>query len=224
LKFRGLLFDLDGTLVDTAPDLVAALNTTLAAAGQPPMAYALARNVVSRGAVGLLRRGLSLGDDAPVPEDLRQQLLQHYRSDICTNSRLFIKLESLLNLVSNNGLVWGIVTNKPQALTQPLLEALNIDTACVVSGDTLPERKPSPAPLLHAADLLGVPATACVYVGDARGDVEAAHAAGMAALAAAYGYIRPEEDVAAWGAEAVIQHASELEQELNRLGSSGSVV
>ena len=208
MSHTGILFDLDGTLVDTAPDLVAVLNRLLADAGRPPVPYAIARNEVSNGAVGLLRLGFRLEDQAPVDPDLRQAFLDLYHHIGHTNSRLFIKLESILNVVKDIDASWGIVTNKPADLTAGVLAQLGIgdQPGTLVCGDTLPQRKPHPAPLLHAATELGTPPANCIYIGDARRDIEAGRAACMRTIATTWGYIRPGEPIGNWGADAQVDH------------------
>lgn len=216
-----LLFDLDGTLVDTAPDLVSTLNRLLAEDGAAPMPYSIARNEVSNGAVGLIRLAYGAGLEAPRLEALRERFLELYLTGVCINSRIFIDLLSLFKENSFINPRWGIVTNKPHALTEPLLEQLGIDAlpATVVSGDRLPEKKPSPAPLELAARELGVEPARCVYIGDAVRDVEAGRAAGMRTCVAAYGYLRAGDDPEAWGADAVVRHPRELGAVLGRLNA-----
>jgi phosphoglycolate phosphatase len=220
LTIAAILFDLDGTLVDTAPDLVAVLNRLLVEHGEPPMPYALARNEASHGALGLIRLGFGAKLAAERVEELRVRFIELYSARVCENSQLFIDIERIVNTGSAS-LRWGVVTNKPQALTLPLLERL--DSArhfgCVVSGDSLAQRKPHPAPLLLAAEKLGVGPQSCVYIGDAARDVEAARAAGMQVWVALWGYIRPSEDPAAWNPDELIRHPRELESILGRLGS-----
>lgn len=208
----GILFDLDGTLADTAPDLVAVLNRLLGDAGRPPMPYALARNEVSNGALGLIRLGFGLARDAEVDPALHRDFLDIYGRTGHENSRLFILLEDIHKLLYKLSAAWGIVTNKPAALTVPLLERLGIHdrVGVVVCGDTLPERKPHPAPLLHAARELGVDPARCTYLGDALRDIEAGRAAGMRTVSTSYGYVRPGEDVAAWLADANVEHPRKI--------------
>jgi N-acetyl-D-muramate 6-phosphate phosphatase len=207
---RGVLFDLDGTLVDTAPDLVAVLNALLVERGRVRMPYAVARNVVSNGAIGLLKLGFGETADSAELEGLRLRFLEIYLRDVCVKSRLFVDIDELFRQVGD--VRWGIVTNKPGAFTEPLLAKLGIASrwGSVVSGDRLPQRKPNPAPLLLAATELGVPAAQCIYVGDAPRDIEAGRAAGMPTVAAAFGYIRPSEDPYSWGADAVVHQPHEL--------------
>jgi phosphoglycolate phosphatase len=220
VSVAAVLFDLDGTLVDTAPDLVAVLNRLLVERGRARMPYALARNEVSNGAGGLLRLGFGERATPDEIESMRPRFLELYADCVSTRSRLFIGLSDLDEVGSRVDL--GIVTNKPDAFTRPLLAALRLAerVRCVVSGDRLPQRKPDPAPLKLAADELGIAAARCVYVGDAPRDIEAGKAAGMATIAAAYGYIRPRENPLAWGADAVIRRPDDLGAALAALGSA----
>jgi 2-phosphoglycolate phosphatase len=216
---NAILLDLDGTLVDTAPDLVAVLNALLREDARPPLPYAVARNVVSNGAVGLLRRGYGEGLDGPELTRLRARFLDVYARNVCNYSRLFVAVNDLVSIEDDTYSAWGIVTNKPKALTDALLDALGIasEPHCVVSGDDLPERKPHPAPLRHAARLLGIESSRCVYVGDALRDIVAGKAAGMKTVIAAYGYIRPGDDVQSWGADAIVQRPAGLRGTLAQL-------
>ena len=214
MSLAAVLFDLDGTLVDTAPDLVAVLNRLLRESGRPRMPYAIARNEVSNGASGLLRLGLGSDGSAEEVERLRPSFLEIYAEQIAYGSKLFMDLQTIDDIGSRYEL--GVVTNKPDAYTKPLLAALDLTprVATVVSGDRLPQRKPDPAPLQLAARELGLPPSRCVYVGDAPRDIEAGRAAGMPTIAAAYGYIRPSEDPYAWGADAVIRRPDDLDDAL----------
>src|SRR5690606_11823514 len=148
MSVDAVLFDLDGTLVDSAPDLVGVLNRLLAEEQRPPIPYAIARNAVSDGAAGLIRLGF--GRDLPENrfEALRQRFLELYAEGVCVNSRLFLRLDEIVDSISNGA--WGVVTNKPHAFTEPLLARLGLAGACgcIVCGDRLPQRKPHPAPLL----------------------------------------------------------------------------
>ena len=212
MSLTGLLFDLDGTLADTAPDLVAVLNQLLAEADRPPTPYAIARNAVSHGAIGLIRLGFGLSPDVSVDPSLQQRFVDLYAARGHAHSRLFIELESILSLCSRIGARWGIVTNKPQALTEPLLDTLGLlsTTEALVSGDTLVKRKPDPAPLELAARQLGIDPSACIYLGDAERDVVAGRAAGMRTVSASYGYIRPGENHDGWRADAIVDHPRKI--------------
>lgn len=221
MSIEAVLFDLDGTLVDTAPDLVAVLNALLRESDRPPMPYAIARNEVSNGALGLLRLGFGLVHGDARLDALRTRFLDLYLERVCINSRIFIDLRHFIKNMDDIEARWGIVTNKPQAMTEPLLEQLGIADlpASVISGDRLPQRKPHPAPLLLAAEELGLDPARCVYVGDALRDIEAGRAAGMPTIAAAYGYIRQHDDPMAWGADEFVRHPARLLDALAHLNT-----
>ena len=221
---HGFLFDLDGTLADTAPDLVAALNRLLVLRGRPPMPYAIARNHASHGAAGLLRLGFGLDAETPPSDELRQEFISTYIGNDHSNSRLFIPLEDLNAVVSSCRAAWGIVTNKPAALTESLLSRLGLSglPGAVVGGDTLPQRKPHPAPLLHAAREIGIDPGDCIYLGDAERDIEAGRAAGMRTIATSYGYIRPGEDFTRWNADAHVDHPRKIGRLLRKMTGSHS--
>jgi phosphoglycolate phosphatase len=205
-SIRAVLFDLDGTLLDTAPDLVQALNRVRSEQGREPLPFALARAQVSHGSSGLIRLGFPDLSGEPL-ENLRLRLLDHYSQQLSAGTRLFEGCRQVLDALAARGLAWGIVTNKPGFLTAPLLIELGLDAeaGCVVSGDTLPQRKPHPAPLLHAAAQLALQPADCVYVGDAERDVQASRAAGMPVLVARYGYLGPQDDPVGWGPDALIE-------------------
>ena len=211
MALTAILFDLDGTLLDTAPDMVGALNSLRLEYGLAPLAFAEVRAQVSHGSSRLVQIGFPEAD----PERfalLKRRFLDLYGARLATQTRLFEGMDSVLLELSRRGLAAGIVTNKPGRLTGALLEQLGLRAcfACVVSGDTLKERKPHPLPMLHAAKLAGAAPDACIYVGDAQRDVQAAHAAGMRALVAVYGYLRADEDWAAWGGDGFIKRPADL--------------
>ncbi len=203
---KTVLFDLDGTFADTAADLAYALNMTLQAHGKTPLSFAEIRPVVSHGARALIELGFQLHDSDPAFTPIRQQLLDIYADNIALHTRLFAGMESVLQALLQRNINWGIVTNKPANLTIPLMQALGLhdQASCIVSGDTLPQRKPDPAPLLHACTLAGSPAQQCVYVGDAERDIVAGERAGMHTLVALFGYIGATEHPEQWGADAMI--------------------
>ncbi len=213
---KGVLFDLDGTLLDTAPDMAQALNRLRAEHGQQTLSFTQIRPHVSHGALALVRLGFPHAGEDEVAT-LRARFLELYSNDLATQTALFPGFEAVLQQLDAWRLRWGVVTNKPAFLTEPLLAALQLAerTTCIVSGDTLAQRKPHPAPLLHAADLLGVDARECVYVGDAERDVRAAHAAGMRALIALFGYLGEQDQPHAWDADGMIHEPTELLAWLN---------
>jgi N-acetyl-D-muramate 6-phosphate phosphatase len=208
---RTVLFDLDGTLLDTAPDMVAALNALRKENHLAPLPYDLVRGAVSHGAAKIVKTGFPEAEGERF-ETLRTRYLEIYRGALARGTRLFPGMEQVLDELRLRRLSIGIVTNKPAWLTDPLLNELNLRArfACVVSGDTVAERKPHPMPLLHAAQLAGVTAQECVYVGDALRDVQAARAATMPALIADYGYLLPEEDSSTWGGDAHLAQPVDL--------------
>jgi len=204
---RAVLFDLDGTLLDTAPDLAAALNRTRFTYGKAPLPYADIRPWVSHGSYALTRLGFDFPEDSAEFETARLALLDAYHAHVADHTTPFPGIDAVLDDLLARDLRWGIVTNKPGWLTTPLLARLALawQPGCVISGDTLPERKPHPAPLLHAAELLGCAPTSCLYIGDAARDVEAGQRAGMRTLVASYGYLGPGEDPASWAATAIVE-------------------
>jgi len=203
-----VLFDLDGTYADTAADMGAALNQLLARHGRPPLPPALIRPHVSHGARGLLKLGFDLTPEDPAFAALRAEYLALYAADICCHTRPFDGMEALIQRLLDQGLAWGIVTNKPGWLTEPLLAAMDPrpTPACVVSGDTAARPKPHPDPLLHACALLGLDPARCWYVGDDARDILAGRAAGMATLAAGWGYLGTESHPREWGADGLAEH------------------
>lgn len=209
---RTILFDLDGTLLDTAPDLADALNTVLAENQRSPLPFEDIRPVVSHGGVALIKLGFNMDSSDPAFAPLRQRLLDVYRENISRRTQPFPGISKLLDSIEQRGLNWGIVTNKPGWLTEPLLKDLGLfdRAACVVSGDTLEERKPHPAPMLHASELANSRPEHCVYIGDAQRDIEAGNNAGMQTLVALFGYIRKDDDPYSWNASSLIEQPGDL--------------
>jgi len=212
LPVRGVLFDLDGTFADTAPDLAEALNHTLRVHGRAPLPFDAIRAVVSHGGAALIRLGFGEPSDAVDHEPKRRTLLDFYQANICRHTRLFEGMHQVLEALEARAIPWGIVTNKPAWLTDPLMAALGMNSRAgsVVSGDTCANAKPHPEPILYACRQMGVPPERCLYVGDAARDIEAGRAAGATTVAALYGYLLPEDDVDAWCADACIRHPEEL--------------
>jgi len=208
---QAVLFDLDGTLLDTAPDMAAALNSLRTLEGLDPIPFNQIRPYVSHGAARLIKIGFAC-ESGQRFDALRARFLDLYRSDIAVGTRLFAGMDAVLGALERRGIAWGVVTNKPGWLTDPLLAALGMSAraGCVVSGDTLAERKPHPMPLLHAAKLLAVEPADCIYVGDAERDIQAGRSAGMTTLLAAFGYLSGEDDAASWSADAIVNHPAEL--------------
>lgn len=221
---RAYFFDLDGTLLDTAPDMVAALNVLRAEHKLSPLDYATARTQVSNGAAGLLSIAFAHLDEAG-RESLRGRYLELYAERLSEQTAPFPGMLDVLDALDKTGQPWGIVTNKPAFLTEPLLAAQGLSPrcACIVSGDTLAQRKPHPEPLLHAARVAGVPSATAVYVGDARRDIEAGQAAGMVTVVATYGYLVPGDDPLLWGADHAVDHPTELLQLPGFIGNPDTI-
>lgn len=211
-NIRAVLFDLDGTLVDTAPDLGRALNLLRGRHGLLPLADAAIRSQASHGARGLLGLGFQLHPEDARFARMREEFLQLYAENICHHSRPFPGILDLLDELDRRGLAWGVVTNKPARFTEPLMSILDLAerAACIVSGDTCPQPKPHPAPMLAAAELCGATPAECVYLGDAERDIQAARAAAMPALVAAWGYLDASDDPHSWGAHAEISRPGEI--------------
>ena len=215
---RTVLFDLDGTLLDTAPDLAAALNAVLIENNRPALPFDAIRPVVSHGGIALIKLGFDLDPSDPGFDPLRQRLLETYRENISSLTRPFPGITDLLDALEKRRISWGIVTNKPGWLTDPLLKDLGLyDRAvAIVSGDTLDERKPHPAPMLHACELAGSDPGQCVYIGDAQRDIEAGINAGMQTLVALFGYLQEQDDPRNWQADDMIETPLELLEWLDK--------
>lgn len=207
-----VLFDLDGTLADTAPDLGRALNSVLMEQGRAPLPIAAIRPAVSLGGAAMVQLAFGIEPGTPEFTGLRDRFLAHYGAGVARESALFPGISPLLDNLEQAGYRWGIVTNKSSAFTAPLVDALGVTkrAACIVSGNTTPHAKPHPEPLLHACRLMGCDPARAVYVGDAKRDVEAARNAGMAVIVAAYGYIPAGENAEDWGADTLIYAPAEL--------------
>ena len=208
---QAVLFDLDGTLADTAPDLGYVLNQLRTARGLPPLPLAATRPVTSNGVRGLLKIGFDMTPEHADYAQLKDEFLALYAANLHRETRLFPGMQELLAELEQRGVKWGVVTNKPRRFTEPLLDALGIRqrAACVISGDSVGQLKPHPAPLLAAAQSIGVVPASCLYFGDDRRDVIAARAAGMPVAVALFGYLdggAPET----WGADALLAHPLDL--------------
>lgn len=206
-----VLVDMDGTLLDTGPDMAAALNRLRVEQNREPLEYQLVRPHVSHGSIAVAKLGFP-DVDAQHFEALRERFLTLYRERLCVHTRLFAGFDAVLTALARAGLPWGIVTNKAGWLTEPLLAQIQfpLAPAVVISGDSLPERKPHPRPLLVAAERLGVAPSDCLYLGDAKRDIDAAHAAGMIALGASFGYLGPDDQPETWGADAWLDRPQQL--------------
>lgn len=212
LDVDAVLFDLDGTLADTAGDLAGALNLLRADRGLAPLPVETLRPHASSGARGLLGAGLGLAPQDDGYVEARDAFLVHYASCLADTTRLFDGVEEMLRAIEARGLAWGIVTNKAERYTGPVVLALGLAhrAGTIVSGDTTPHPKPHPAPLLHAAAALKLVPQRCAYVGDDRRDIDAGNGAGMPTLVANWGYLGNGEPASAWPACAWLDRPSDL--------------
>ncbi len=208
---RGWLFDLDGTLVDTAYELADAFNATFRQNQLPTQPIARLRPLITEGTNAILQHITGITDNNQL-QTLRQCVLDHYQTHLGKQCQLFTGIETVLDTLDKQHIPWGIVTNKLQQFTYPLLETLQLDTRsqCIICADSLPYKKPHPAPLLHASDQLDIPVSQCVYIGDSYTDIQAAIAAHMQSIAVRYGYHRDDDDIDSWGADHVIDEATDL--------------
>lgn len=217
---RTVLFDLDGTLADTAPDLAFALNQVLVEQGHEPLPFEAIRPEVSHGGIALIRLGFELEPEHPEFDALRQRLLKIYLDNIARETTLFPGMAELLDSIEQLGMNWGVVTNKPGWLTEPLMDALGLTkrAACIVSGDTCTNRKPHPEPILHGCQLAGSEAQDCVYIGDAQRDIESGNRAGMRTIVALFGYIADNDNPQDWGADVSHDSPMAIQQWLSNNG------
>ena len=212
VTIAAVLFDLDGTLIDSAPDLAGAGNDMRVARGLRPLPLAYLRPMVGAGARGIVDRAFNVGPQDEAFAALREEFLQRYEARMTRETRVFDEMLPVLAALLANALPWGIVTNKAARFSEPLVRALRLlpPAATLISGDTTPHAKPHPAPLLEAARRIGVPASRCMYVGDDLRDVQAGRAAGMTTVAVAWGYLGAGEPIERWGADHLAQTPAEL--------------
>ena len=201
-----VLFDLDGTLADTAPDLAHTLNLLLIEQGRQTLAYETIRPVVSHGATALVQLGFGLTPEDSQFETLRQRIIELYADNLCRHTTLFPGMQELLDQLEEHDVRWGVITNKPARFTEPLLAALGLQqrAACMISGDSTTHRKPHPEPMILACRHIGVKALNCLYVGDAERDIEAGRRAGMHTLVAGFGYIGDHDQPVNWRAQGIV--------------------
>ncbi|MCX4187275.1 HAD-IA family hydrolase [Methylophaga sp. OBS4] len=213
-QFEVVFFDLDGTLVDTAPDLAYALNKVLAEEGKAQLPYEQIRPVASHGSAGLLGLGFGITPQMDSFKPLQQRFISIYQDNLSRQSALFEGMDTIIQSLDNQGTRWGVITNKPAFLTEPLMQDLKLHqrAACIVSGDTTPKSKPDPEPLLHACMLTDADPSQCLYIGDAQRDIEAGRNAHMHTIIARYGYLSNEDNPESWQADAIINHPRELAQ------------
>jgi N-acetyl-D-muramate 6-phosphate phosphatase len=207
---RAVLFDLDGTLIDSAMDLASAANAMRADRGLPELPFAQYRPHGGSGARGMLAQAFDVGPGQPMYEELKREFLDRYELLMHDSTEVFAGVEAELNGLVSTGLAWGIVTNKAERFALPLVQALGLRAGAVVGGDTTGQTKPHPAPLLEAARRLGVAPAACLYVGDDERDILAGRAAGMSTAAAAWGYLGHRGEFRHWNADLELSAPGEL--------------
>ena len=212
LNFDALLFDLDGTLLDTAPDFITALKTQLRLHGREPMDDHIIRSCVTNGSVGIIEMGFGMDQDHPEFEPLREEFLALYFANLADKTALFSGLQQVLDECAELDIPWGIVTNKPWKSTEPALTQLGLmaDAATVICPDHVAEPKPHPEPMHLACSQIDIAPANCLYVGDHVRDIDAGRAAGMRTIAAGWGYIEAGEDISSWNADWIVQQSRNL--------------
>jgi phosphoglycolate phosphatase len=212
MVIKAVLFDLDGTFADTAPDLAASLNHARATRNLPPLPLELLRPQASHGSRGLLEIGFGIEPGHPDYDTLRDIFLDHYAQNICVHTRLFGDMPQLIDELDRRDIRWGIVTNKPHRYTVPLMQALGYAerATCLISGDTCAHAKPHPEPMLKACQIIGVIPEQCLYLGDDLRDMRAANAAGMPGIIANYGYVNGDASIENWNAQGSVDKPTEL--------------
>jgi N-acetyl-D-muramate 6-phosphate phosphatase len=221
---EAVLFDLDGTLADTAPDLARTVNMMLASRGLAPVALEKVRPHVSQGARGMIMSAFAIGTGHPDFSAMRDEFLDLYAGNLCIDSRLFPGMESLLAHLDDESIAWGVVTNKMEGLARPLIDGLGLGrrAAIVVGGDTCARAKPFPDPLLFAAASMGIAPRNVLYVGDDERDVRAARAAGMPVVVAGYGYLGDGPPPELWDADAILESVADLERWIRNTSRTNS--
>jgi phosphoglycolate phosphatase len=207
-----MLFDLDGTLLDTAPDLIASLNKALRAEDLPAVDFNSVRPYISFGAAVMIEQSLHGTEDSRTHDRVLEQMLHHYQQNIADHTRFFEGMAEMLDTLESNNIKWGVITNKRTRFTEPLMRELNLAhrAACIISGDSTDNSKPHPEPMHAACKQAEVEPENCIYIGDSAHDIEAGNRAGMKTLAATYGYIKPGDRPENWGAAALIDKPTDL--------------
>ena len=218
MRLQAVLFDMDGTLLDSAPDFIAITQAMRTARGLPPLADKLIRDQISGGARAMVASAFDEAPDSAAFEVLRQEFLERYQQHCAVLTRPFEGIEALLDDIEQARLLWGVATNKPLRYAEPIMQALNLAerSAVLVCPDHVERSKPAPDMLLLACQQIGVNPEAVLFVGDDARDIESGRAAGCRTAAVTYGYIHPEDNPRNWGADVVVDHPSELRAVLDR--------
>ncbi|GBL59809.1 phosphoglycolate phosphatase [Pseudomonas citronellolis] len=218
MQLRAVLFDMDGTLLDTAPDFIAVCQAMLAAHGRPPIDSQRIADVVSGGARAMVAATFDMDPEADGFETLRQEFLDRYQDHCAVYSRLYDGMPELLESIERANLIWGVVTNKPVRFAEPIMQQLGLAerSAVLVCPDHVTNSKPDPEPLLLACSQLGIDPAQVLFIGDDLRDIESGRAAGTKTAAVRYGYIHPEDNPAHWGADVIVDHPRDLLAVLDR--------
>ncbi|WP_281685930.1 N-acetylmuramic acid 6-phosphate phosphatase MupP [Pseudomonas citronellolis] len=218
MQLRAVLFDMDGTLLDTAPDFIAVCQAMLAAHGRPPIDAQRIADVVSGGARAMVAATFDMDPEADGFETLRQEFLDRYQDHCAVYSRLYDGMAELLESIERANLIWGVVTNKPVRFAEPIMQQLGLAerSAVLVCPDHVTNSKPDPEPLLLACSQLGIDPAQVLFIGDDLRDIESGRAAGTKTAAVRYGYIHPEDNPAHWGADVIVDHPRDLLAVLDR--------
>jgi phosphoglycolate phosphatase len=217
MRLRAVLFDMDGTLLDTAPDFIAICQAMLAERGFPAVADKLIRDEISGGAKAMVSAAFAMSPSEPEFEPLRLEFLERYQKDCAVHSKLFEGMAELLADIENANLIWGVVTNKPVRFAQPIMEQLGLAerSAVLICPDHVTKSKPDPEPLILACKMLDLDPASVLFVGDDLRDIESGRDAGTKTAAVRYGYIHPHDNPNHWGADVVVDHPSELRKVLD---------
>jgi 2-phosphoglycolate phosphatase len=217
MRLRAVLFDMDGTLLDTAPDFIAICQAMLAERGFPRVDDKLIRDEISGGAKAMVSAAFAMSPDAPEFEALRLEFLARYQTDCAVHSKLFDGMAELLGDIEKANLIWGVVTNKPVRFAQPIMEQLGLSerSALLICPDHVTKSKPDPEPLLLACKMLDLDPASVLFVGDDLRDIESGRDAGTKTAAVRYGYIHPHDNPDHWGADVVVNHPLELRRVLD---------
>ena len=215
-KYPLALFDFDGTLADTARDMVKALNLLRANKSKEPLPFEHLRPHISNGTPALIRLGFNCAPEENGFQELREEFLDLYEQNLYSETVLFPGIDAILEKMNETGILWGIVTNKPEYLTVQIVEHLGLSdsVACVVGGDTLSQRKPNPLPVIHACKLAGISPNSSVFIGDSIRDIEAGRDAGLHTIGVTYGYLPPHDNPNSWGADYLIDSVAEIPAQL----------
>jgi 2-phosphoglycolate phosphatase len=216
---HAVFFDLDGTLLDTAPDLIVACNQVLQEYQKPPVDLPEFQYYIHGGALMMICESFGIRPDDPLYPEIKSKFLERYQQQLTLHSRLYPGIEQTLQYLELRKIPWGVVTNKLEYLTKPIMQYFGMSQrcCCMICGDTLPTPKPHPAPLLYACQLARVKSKHCLFIGDSLSDMQAAQAAGMFAIAAAYGYLPKNHEWTSWPSDAIVQTPHELTELLRGL-------